>query len=177
MKSVIFVHVRKFIDLTSPELLFLSFFFFFLAFKFSYFRKIWSGIRLNKVKVNVTQSCPTVSDHQAPVSLEFSRQEQWIPSPGVLPDPGIEPGSPALQADSLPSKPPGKSLKILYLRSNLGEGNDTPLQYSCLENPIDRGTWWAAVHGVLKSRTWLSDWTELKENWYTWYINKFNLVI
>ena len=37
------------------------------------------------------------------------------------------------------------------------EGNGTPLQYSCLENPIDRGAWWAAVHGVAKSRTRLSD--------------------
>ena len=34
-----------------------------------------------------------------------------------------------------------------------GEGGDNPLQYSCLENPMDRGTWWAAVHGVTKSRT------------------------
>ena len=33
-----------------------------------------------------------------------------------------------------------------------GEGNDTPLQYSCLENPMDRGTWWSPVHGVAKSR-------------------------
>ena len=38
-----------------------------------------------------------------------------------------------------------------------GEGNGTPLQYSCLENPIDGGSWWAAVHGVTKSRTRLSD--------------------
>ena len=37
------------------------------------------------------------------------------------------------------------------------EGNGTPLQYSCLENPIDRGAWWAAVHGVAKSQTQLSD--------------------
>ena len=34
-----------------------------------------------------------------------------------------------------------------------GEGNGTPLQYSCLENPMDGGVWWAAVHGVAKSRT------------------------
>ena len=39
------------------------------------------------------------------------------------------------------------------------EGNGTPLQYSCLENPMDRGDWWAAVHGVAKSRTRLSDFT------------------
>ena len=40
-----------------------------------------------------------------------------------------------------------------------GEGNDNPLQYSCLENPMDRGAWWATVHGFPKSRTWLSDFT------------------
>ena len=38
-----------------------------------------------------------------------------------------------------------------------GEGNDNPLQYSCLGNPMDRGAWWATVHGVVKSRTKLSD--------------------
>ena len=36
-----------------------------------------------------------------------------------------------------------------------GEGSGTPLQYSCLENPMDGGAWWAAVHGVVKSRTQL----------------------
>ena len=40
-----------------------------------------------------------------------------------------------------------------------GEGNGTPLQYSCLENPMDGGAWWAAVHGVSKSRTRLSNFT------------------
>ena len=40
-----------------------------------------------------------------------------------------------------------------------GEGNGTPLQYSCLENPMDGGDWWAAVHGVAKSWTRLSDLT------------------
>ena len=39
------------------------------------------------------------------------------------------------------------------------EGNGTPLQYSCLENPLDGGVWWAAVHGVATSRTQLSDFT------------------
>ena len=42
---------------------------------------------------------------------------------------------------------------------NLGEGNSTPLQYSCLENPMDGGAWWAAVHRVAKSQTRLSDFT------------------
>ena len=40
-----------------------------------------------------------------------------------------------------------------------GEGNGTPLQYSCLENPMDGGAWWAAVHGVARSQTRLSDFT------------------
>ena len=45
------------------------------------------------------------------------------------------------------------------LGRNPGEGNGTPLQYSCLENPIERGAWWAAVHGVTKSQTRLSNFT------------------
>ena len=55
---------------------------------------------------------PWITAHQTPLSMEFSRQEYWsglpCPSPGDLPDPGIEPGCPVLQADSLPSEPPGK---------------------------------------------------------------------
>ena len=44
-------------------------------------------------------------------------------------------------------------------KQRIGEGNGTPLQNSCLENPMDGGAWWAAVHGVAKSRTRLSDFT------------------
>ena len=70
------------------------------------------------MKVLVTQSCPTLCDPwtvacQAPQSMEFSRQEYWselpFPSPEDLPNPGIKPGSPALQVDSLPFEPPSKS--------------------------------------------------------------------
>ena len=43
--------------------------------------------------------------------------------------------------------------------SNIGEGNDTPLQYSCLENPMDGGAWWAAVHGIAKGQARLSNLT------------------
>ena len=54
---------------------------------------------------------------QAPLCMEFSRQEYRsglsFPSPGDLPNPGIKPGSPALQADSLPSEPPGKELVLI----------------------------------------------------------------
>ena len=45
------------------------------------------------------------------------------------------------------------------LTIEIGEGNGTPLQHSCLENPMDGGAWWAAVHGVAKSQTQLSDFT------------------
>ena len=41
----------------------------------------------------------------------------------------------------------------------MGEGNGTSLQYSCLENPMDGGAWWAVVHGAAKSRTRLNDFT------------------
>ena len=54
---------------------------------------------------------PWTVAYQVPPSMEFSRQEYWsglpFPSPGDLPNPGIEPRSPALQADALPSEPPG----------------------------------------------------------------------
>ena len=65
------------------------------------------------VKGLVAQLCPTLVTpwtvaHQAPLSMEFSMQEYWsglpFPSPGDLPDPGIETGSPALQAVSLPTE-------------------------------------------------------------------------
>ena len=62
---------------------------------------------------------PQTIAHQAPLSMEFSRQECWsglpFPSPEDLPDPGIEPRSPALQADSLLSELPGGGLTN-YLR-------------------------------------------------------------
>ena len=55
---------------------------------------------------------PGAAAHQAPLSMEFSRQEYWselpFPSPGDLPNPGSEPGSPTLEVDALPSEPTGK---------------------------------------------------------------------
>ena len=113
--------------------------------------------------------------------MGFSRQEYWsglpFPSPGDLPNPGIEPASPTLQADSLPSESPGKPhihVGLVQLKTRYGyytgwgfhpsfhlygEGNGTPRQDSCLENPMDGGAWWAAVHGVARSQIRLSDFT------------------
>ena len=53
----------------------------------------------------------------------------------------------------------GDSGSIPGLGRSPGEGNGNRLQYSCLENPMDGGAWWAAVHGVAKSRTQLTDFT------------------
>ena len=69
---------------------------------------------------------PWTVAYQASPSMGFSRQEYWsgvpFPSPGDLPNPGIKPGSPSLQADTLPSEPPGKLLlvnnNIQYLFTN-----------------------------------------------------------
>ena len=72
---------------------------------------------LSRVQLFAT---PLTVAYQAPLSMGFSRQECWsglpFPSPGDLPDPGIESGSPALQADALSSEPPGKSLGTVNLQ-------------------------------------------------------------
>ena len=107
--------------------------------------------------------------------MGFSRQECWsgvpLPSPQMvlvrsflwlsniplyicgLPHGSVVKNQPAYvggtrDADSIPG-----------LGRSPGGGHGNPLQYSCLENPRDRGAWWAAVHGVAKSRTRLSDFT------------------
>ena len=77
------------------------------------------ALRFYKVKVKVKSvmsnslETPWTVAYQAPLSAGFSRQEYWsglpFPSPGALTNPGIKPGSPALQADALPSEPPGKA--------------------------------------------------------------------
>ena len=58
----------------------------------------------------MSDSVPWTAAHQAPLTMEFSRQEWWsglpFPSPGDLPDPGVESRSSVLQADSLPTEPP-----------------------------------------------------------------------
>ena len=87
-----------------------------------YQKLLLPSFQLRKVKESESefaQSCLTLCDpwtiaHEAPLSMGFSRQEYWsglpFPSPGDLPDPDIEPGSPALQADALPSEPPTQEI-------------------------------------------------------------------
>ena len=82
---------------------------------------------------------------------------------GIFPTQGLNPGLPhgrwILYQLSYQGSPNRYNIKVKYTLLTLdgGEGNGTPLQYSCLENPIYGGTWWAAVHGIAKSQTQLSD--------------------
>jgi len=97
---------------------------------------------------------PCTVAHQTPLSMGFPRQEYWsrltFPSPEFLPNPGIKPKSPTLQADYLPPEPQGKPCVCIYTyiyierereRERERGGDGTPLQYSCLENPMDGGAW------------------------------------
>ena len=86
--------------------------------------------------VKVAQSCPTLCDPMTIESMEFSRPEYWsgqpFPSPGDLPNPGIEPRSPALQVDSLPAEPQGKP-------KNTGVGSLSLLQWIFLTQESNWG--------------------------------------
>ena len=78
-----------------------------------------------------------------------------FPSPGDLPNPGIDPRSPALQAylvaQMVQSACDAGDLGLISgLGRSLGEGSGNPLQYSCLENPMDGAAWWSTVHQVNK---------------------------
>ena len=91
--------------------------------------------------------------HVLAASFRFNRQQlisSWIFIQWGFPG-GSEVKASACNAGDLGS--------ILGSGRSPGEGNGNPLQYSCLENPMDGGAWWATVHGVAKSRTRLSNFT------------------
>ena len=79
---------------------------------------VWVCVYVCAQSLSLVQLCatPWTVAHQAPLSMGFPRQEYWsglpFPPPEDLPDPGIEPGSPALQADTLTSEPPGKPIAL-----------------------------------------------------------------
>ena len=94
---------------------------------------------------------PWTAAYQAPPSMGFSRQEYWSGVP--LPSPGIRhiyqhylgfPGGAEVKASACNV---GDLGLIPGSGRSPGEGNGNPLQYSCLENPMDGGDWWATVHG------------------------------
>ena len=83
----------------------------------------------------------------APHSSTLAWKIPWMEEPGRLQSMGL------LGSDTT------EQLHFHFSLSCIGEGNGNPLQCSCLEDPMDGGAWWAAVHRVAKSRTWLSDFT------------------
>ena len=104
-----------------------------------YIKKYTDNKERKKVKVKSLSrvrlfATPWTVAYQAPQSMEFSRQEYWsglpFPSPEDLPNPGSEPGSPALQADALPSEPPGglKNGLIRLHKDYFDEDSSNPYQ-------------------------------------------------
>ena len=90
----------------------------------------------------------------------YMRKRQWHPTPVLLP--GKSHGQRSLVGCSPwdhEESDRTERLPFHFSLSCIGEGNGNPLQYSCLENPMDGGAWWASVHGVAKSRTRLSNFT------------------
>ena len=79
---------------------------------------MWKKVKMKSLSRVLLFVTPWTVAYQAPPSMGFSRQECWsglpFPSPGDLPDPGIEPGSPTLQADALPSEPRGKPFLYVH---------------------------------------------------------------
>ena len=83
-------------------------------------------------------------------------RRQWHPTPVLLP--GKSHGRRSLEGCSPWGRWGSDTTEWLHFHFSLsciGEGNGNPLQCSCLENPGDRGAWWAAIYGVAQSRTWL----------------------
>ena len=112
--------------------------------------------------------------YQAPLSRRFSSKNSGMDFHafihGISPDPGIEPisltspvltgrGFPGGSEDKASACNAGDSGSIPGLGRSPGEGNGNQLQYSCLENPMDRGAWQVTVHRVANSQTQLSDFT------------------
>ena len=88
--------------------------------------------------------------------IPLFRRRQWHPTPVLLP--GKSHGRRSLVGCSPWGREESDTTERLHFcfsLSCIGEGNGNPLQCSCLENPRDRGAWWASVYGVAQSRTWL----------------------
>ena len=110
---------------------------------------------LSRVLLFVT---PWTVAYQAPPSMGFSRQECWsglpFPSPGDLPDPGIQPQSPTLQADTLPSESPGNSkfLLLVYFMYQLNYISSVTQSCPTLCDSMDCSLSGSSVHGIFQAR-------------------------
>ena len=99
-------------------------------------------------------------------------RRQWHPTPVLLP--GKSHGQRTLVGCSPWGRQEMDTTEWLHFHFSLsciGEGNGNPLQCSCLENPRDGGSWWAAVYGVAQSLTWLKRLSSSSSSSFTWHVN------
>ena len=119
---------------------------------------------MDRIILSRCQFCPTIL-----IDLKIWRNHSWNPRKLLC---GLDKTDSKMYLKKIQSIQHCIEKEELYLRIELpnnftilrsslayGEGNGAPLQYSCLETPMDGGAWWAAAHGVTKSRTPLSDFT------------------
>ena len=102
-------------------------------------------------------------------------RRQWHPTPVLLP--GKSHGRRSLVGCSpwgCQESDMTEQLHFHFSLSCIGEGNGNPLQGSCLENPRDRGAWWAAVYGVAQSRTRLKRLSSSSSNWWIFKIARYS---
>ena len=118
---------------------------------------LWHACVLSHFSCVWLFATPWTTALQPLLSMGFSRREYWsgspCPPPENLPDPGLKPASlmsPALAGRFFTTTATWEAQRLY---------GPNPLQYSCLENPMDGGAWQAAVHGVAKCQTWLNDFT------------------
>ena len=132
---------------------------------------------IRKLSEWVSQSCSVVSDSLWTHGLQpakllrpwgFSRQEYWsglpCPPPSDLPNTGIEPRSPALQVDALPSEPPGKTVRKLLS----GLNSSCILQFIIDSLKID--IWWVWTKGT---DYWANIWAGPESVLHSWFLNTF----
>ena len=114
----------------------------------------------------IISSYSSWSQEDKPVSTDYTPRRQWHPTPVLLP--GKFHGWRSLVGSSPWGREESDTTERLHFHFPLsctGEGNSNPFQCSCLENPRDRGAWWAAIYGVAQSRTWLK-WLSSSSNEY-----------
>ena len=127
----------------------------------TYFNTIFVNVQFNLLQLKMLKN---MDKEMATHSNFLAWKIPWTEEPGGLQSMGLQRVRQQLQF------PGGSDGKVSACNAgdpdsipgsgrSPGEGNGTPLQYSCLENPMDREAWWATVHGVAKSRTRLSDFT------------------
>ena len=100
-------------------------------------------------------TCHTTWSNRIWIWTQVAWRRQWHPTPVLLPGKSHGRGSLVLQSLGLQQVGHDWAASLSLFTFIIGEGDGNPLQGSCLENPRDRGAWWAAVYGVARSRTWL----------------------